>query len=253
MIARLVLAAASVACALYLAYGGYAIGLDFEGGVHVVVRAPAGDADARAELEHAIGAAKIESSADTYAIEIAGGDDHDAAAVIGELPPGFQVEAKHVIHPVLDPALGRRFATYLAAVAALAWLAGFAIRRGSLAMVATLALAAAAAVVELVHGGGTLSRATYIAAFELALPASLAVALAAGRRATAAVPGLVLLGLVLAASIVAAAIGGSTHAAWQPYLVALRVAWRAAPAAIAVVVAALAAVADLLPGSRAAA
>jgi len=256
-LARLGLVVASIACALYLARGAYAVGLDFEGGVHVVVRAPAGATDARGELERAVdgvvAGAKLENVGDVYAIELAGGDDHDARLVIGALPTGFRVEDQQVIRAVLDPRLGRTLGTLLAALAAACWLGGLRIRRGSLAMVGTLALAWAAALAELVHGGATLSRTTHIAALGLALPAALAIALAAGRPAKAAWPGAALLGLVLAGSIAAELVGGSRHGDWQPYWVALRMAHRAAPAVVVVAASALAAVADLLPASRRAA
>jgi hypothetical protein len=217
--AKLVLAVAGVACAAWLACADYAVGRDFEGAADVVATVASGDAAAARGLFEA---GSVHAAGRTIAIERRDGEPR-------ALPPGCHLESTAAIGPALPRWLGRAFATCVAALGAAAWLAGLRVRRALVAAVATLCLAWAGGLVELLLAGESLSRATYAAALALAVPAALAVALRARW------PLAVLAAVIVASFAVRAGAIPRYHHRLLPYLIALHIAHRGALAVAAIV------------------
>src|SRR5438105_1379770 len=144
--------------------GHYVIGLDFEGGAHVVVH-PHGDP--QKTLLHALAVrpgATVRLTGDRVDIELEGGDDDDASALAHELAAEADLESSMVIHATWPPALGRPLATIVAFAAALCWL-GLLLRPRAwpLALAGTLLLAWTVTLVDLLAIGGTLSLPLHLA------------------------------------------------------------------------------------------
>ena len=156
--ARVALVVAALACAAWLRDGRYAIGIDFAGGAHVLVRPRA---DPQQTLLHVLRArpdARVKREGDLLSIMMDGGDIDDAHALVHELVSEADVDTIAVIRSTWPGWLGRPLATIVAFAAALCWLGLLARPRWwPLGIVGTLALAWTLAIVDQVALGMTLS------------------------------------------------------------------------------------------------
>ncbi|MFY0532304.1 hypothetical protein [Nannocystis pusilla] len=164
----------SVAALVSLARGGYAIGLDFEGGAMLSLLAEGGrceprEVDAVMRARHPDLVYALEAAEERCRLKFAGLADEaivDAVArtVVTEVATPITVEDRHVIAPVFAPALGRPTALALAVAATLLWGASLVRPARALAVVGAAVTALVVGLAWLLGNGSTLGRASYVAA-----------------------------------------------------------------------------------------
>lgn len=203
----------SVAALVSLARGGYAIGLDFEGGATLSFAPVADDGrcdpqlvDAWMRARHGGLAYELGTVGERCRLSVTGLTDEatvDALAhtLLAEHPTPLTVEHRHVIAPIFAPVLGRPTALALGATATLSWCA-------TLVRPVRAIAAGGAALTTLVVGlawvlglGSTLSRASYLAALWF-VPAIATLTATSGRpRFRCGLVGLLLLAVLVAAAM----------------------------------------------------
>ncbi|MDC0666282.1 hypothetical protein [Nannocystis radixulma] len=203
----------SVAALVSLARGGYAIGLDFEGGATLSFAPLAGDGrcdpqavDAWMRARHGALAYKLDPVGDRCRLSVTGLTDEatvDALAhtLLAEHATPLTVEYRDVIAPSIAPVLGRPLALALAATATLSWCV-------TLVRPVRAIAAGGAALTTLAFGlawvlglGSTLSRASYLAALWF-VPAIATLTATSGRpRFRRGLVGLLLLAVLVAAAM----------------------------------------------------
>jgi hypothetical protein len=205
----------SVAALVSLARGGYAIGLDFEGGAMLSLAPLAGggrcdprEVEAVLRARHPELAYALEAAGERCRLSFAGLADEatvDAVAgiVVTEAATRLTVEDRFVIAPTIAPALGSPTALGFGVTAALLWGASLVSRARVLAIAGAAVTALVVGLAWLLGNGGTLSRASYLAALWFAPALALLTATSGRPRFRRGLVGLlVLAGLVAVAAAV---------------------------------------------------
>ncbi|WAS90009.1 hypothetical protein [Nannocystis punicea] len=205
----------SVAALASLARGGYAIGLDFEGGatLGLVPNDDDGRCDPRAvdavmRARHGALAYELQTAGNRCRLSFTGLTDEptvDAVArtLLAEHAAPLAVEERFVIAPAFAPVLGRPTALGLGAAATLLWGATLVNRVRAIAVVGAAVTTLVVGLAWVLGLGSTLGRASYLAALWF-VPAITTLTATSGRpRFRRGLVGLLLFaGLVIAAAVV---------------------------------------------------
>lgn len=205
----------SLAALASLARGGYAIGIDFEGGA-LLSFAPLAD-DGRCDARQIDAAMRARHPALEYELRsrstgcelnfrgLTDGPTLDAVArtVLTEHATPLAVDARHVVEPSYAPVLGRPTALALGATATLLWCATLVLPARALAVAGAALTALTVGLTWILGLGGTLGRASYLAALWFA-PALATLTATSGRPRLRRS----LVGVFLLAGLIAAATAG---------------------------------------------
>jgi hypothetical protein len=203
----------SVAALVGLARGGYAIGLDFEGGATLSFAPVADDGrcepravDAVMRARHGALAYELRTMGARCELNFAGLTDEptvDAVArtLLAEHATPLTVEGRFVIAPIFAPVLGRPTALALGATATLLWCATLVRPVRAIAAAGAAVTTLAVGLAWLLGLGSTLSRASYLAALWFAPAIAILTATSGRPRFRRGLVGLLsLAGLVAAAT-----------------------------------------------------